>query len=72
MTLPQGFVGSERYQEDIRHKLEDLRESLSVSNIHWSEWEFDFIESMAEKLSYQTINISPKQYDTIRDLWERI
>lgn len=59
-------------QASLRRKLEDLRETLHISNAHWSSWEEEFIHDMAEKLALPTIYVTPKQVSIIEDLWERI
>lgn len=64
--------GSAIYQRDIRSKLEDLRDTLNVSNVKWNKWEREFIESVTLKLEHMSINLSPKQYDNVMNLWERI
>lgn len=65
---------NDNWQKEVRGKLEDLQATLSISNIYlfWNPWEVEFIENVCEKLEQEVINVSPKQYDKICDLWERI
>lgn len=62
----------EQYQKDLRRKLNDLSESLSLSNNGWNAWELEFIEDISLKLQESTIHVTPKQLDKIWDLWEKI
>lgn len=63
---------NENWQKEVRSKIEDLASTLSASNNGWNAWELQFIESVSEKLERDIINVSPKQYEKIWDLWERI
>lgn len=63
---------SKNWQKEIREKLTDLQECLSVSNSLFNEWELSFIECICTKLKNQTISITPKQYEKIWDLWDKI
>ncbi len=36
---------NENWQKIVRSKLEDLADSLSLSNKHWNAWELEFIEN---------------------------
>ena len=63
---------SEEFQADLRMKIEELSESLSLSNHPWNEWEIGFIEDMSKKLTQKQIHVSPKQYDTIWNLWDKL
>lgn len=62
----------EAWQDDLRKILEALEETLDISNVEWNEWEKEFIENICEKLLHKNIKVSPKQYEKIMDLWERI
>ena len=61
----EGFSG-------IHGKIEDLVESLSLSNGEWNEWETEFIESLKPKLRYNNIKLTPRQYEKMNDLWEKL
>lgn len=63
---------AKEWQREVRGKLEDLQTTLTISNNHWDAWELEFIENICEKLTLDIINVSPKQYEKIWDLWERI
>jgi hypothetical protein len=68
------FVKNENdnWQKEVRSKLEDLESTLSLSNNKWNAWELEFIEDICGKLNQDIINVSPKQYEKVWDLWERI
>lgn len=59
------------YQAEVRAKLTDLRSSLKDRYVRWSDWEKSFISSVVVKLYYDKIDISPKQYQRVWDLWEK-
>lgn len=63
---------ADNWQKEVRSKITDLSNSLLLSNHQWSEWEFEFIESIQEKLDGHIINVSSKQYEKIWDLWEKL
>ncbi len=63
---------NDNWQKEVRGKISDLSSTLSCSNNGWNAWELEFIESMSEKLEQDIINVSPKQYEKIWDLWDRI
>lgn len=63
---------NDNWQKEVRQKIEDLSSTLSLSNNKWGPWELEFIESVSEKLDQDIINVSPKQYEKIWDLWEKI
>lgn len=60
------------WQREVRGKLEDLRETVTLTPCPWNAWELEFIEDMVGKLDHDIINISPKQYGKVWDLWEKI
>ncbi len=49
--------------------LHDLVESLQISNVHWTSWEREFIESIKLK-TYS--DLSPKHRLIVVQLWEKI
>lgn len=50
-------------------KIEDLIESLSISNVNWSAWALEFIESLGDKNFNQlTLN----QQTKVEELWETL
>lgn len=59
------------YEAEVRAKLIDLKNSLKDRYIRWSDWEKQFIGSVVAKLEHDKIDISPKQYQRIWDLWEK-
>lgn len=63
---------NKNWQQEVRAKIEDLQGTLAASNNEWNAWELEFIEDMVSKLEQDIINVSPKQYQKIWDLWERI
>ena len=67
------FVKNENtnWQKEVREKLERLRDSLDDRYCRWGEWERTFIVSVIGKLNQDIIDISPKQYTKVWDLWER-
>jgi hypothetical protein len=70
-TSTQAFEeNDEKWQMEVRSKIEDLDSSKNV--VEWNDWEAEFIENMAEKLEFSTIKVTPKQYEKICDLWEKI
>ncbi len=68
------FIKNENadWQREVREKIEDLTDTLDISNVEWDAWEREFIESMSEKLGQEIINVSTKQYTRIWELWEKI
>lgn len=60
------------WQKDLRVKLEDLRETLNISNHKWNDWELEFIRNITQKLENMVIHVTPNQWEKIEDLWERI
>lgn len=58
--------------EELRSMIEDLQETLSISNHRWNAWQLEFIESMAEKLECSMVIVSAKQTEKIRELWDMI
>lgn len=63
---------NDNWQKEVRSKIEDLQSTLSLSNNKWNAWELEFIENICEKLNQDIINVSPKQYEKVWDLWEKI
>lgn len=63
---------NQEWQDEVRSKIEDLSSTLSLSNNKWNAWELEFIESISEKLEQKTINVSPKQYEIIWNLWDKM
>lgn len=59
------------YQAEVRDKLQRLKDSLDDRYCRWGEWERKFITSVIYWLDQPMIDISPKQYRKIWDLWER-
>lgn len=59
------------YQAEVRAKLTDLKASLDNRFVRWNEWERSFIVSIVIKLEHDNIDISPKQYQRVWDLWEK-
>ena len=58
----------------IIEKIEDLANSTNCSNVTWSAWELEFIESINEKYEQYGYNLqlSEKQENIINKLWERL
>jgi hypothetical protein len=52
--------------------LEDLQATLSASSNHWTAWELEFIEDISTRLKGKFIDLSPKQYEKVHDLWDKI
>lgn len=62
----------ENWQREVRGKVQDLSDSVKHKWFSWGPWELEFIESMAEKLRYDVMNVTPKQYEKVWDLWEKL
>ena len=60
------------WQREVREKIEDLVLAIEHTRANFNSWAIGFIESMSEKLNQKTIHVTPKQYEKIMDLWERI
>lgn len=59
------------FDDSIRGAIEDLQNSLGNGQ-RWSNWEEEFIENISQKLSDTMIEVSEKQENKIRELWEKI
>jgi hypothetical protein len=62
----------DEYQAHVRSMLEDLQATLSASNNRWTAWELEFIEDISTRLKGKFIDLSPKQYEKVHDLWDKI
>lgn len=59
------------WQREVREKIERLGDSLNDRWCRWDDWERRFISSMVAKLEHRVINVSPKEYTKVWNLWER-
>ncbi len=55
--------------EKLGDILEDLRESLNISNLEWNSWERKFIADVGFRAPE---SLSEAQVDKARELWNRI
>ncbi len=69
---PTRFENKMDFQSDLKQKLKDLKASLRISNIQWNEWEREFITNVTNQLDHEIVDVSPKQFSIVWDLWEKI
>lgn len=58
-------------QEALQNCLDDIQDTLTVSNCPFSKWEIDFIDSILEQWEEKKF-LTPKQRMTVIRIWEKI
>ncbi len=68
------FVKNEEdnWQKEVRGKIDDLVIASEHAKSKFNSWALDFIDSISEKLDREIIHVTPKQYEKICDLWDKI
>lgn len=59
-------------QAFLREQIADVVEASNCSNIGFSAWELDFIDSMALELAAFRIKLTQKQRECLTRIWEKI